>query len=643
MKPARCVTAAVLGVSTILGAQIYGKRVAASRIAAILATHPNLSVADLEVMPLAGTLALNHVSVRAGGTHLTIARLLVPLPGPAALLAPATASADPTAPSPVGAPAAGTIQATDVVFTTGAATVRIKRIELAGTSLSNADLAALLDPKAPDSLEARLKKLTATAVVIPEIIIEDTTAGSERHALIRQVLLANVTEGKASAATAAETSIALTDGQEAVNGSAGALEAAGVDLAQVAHVLQTTRKDESEPIRPLFAKVVVNALKLDNATHNAGLSVATVAATGVSARSLEAAPLPIAGPMIAGGMLDPASAARLSDIARSFTIGTLEVDDVATRGRADGEDTSVAATHIGLEGLGAGKVAGLHMREFKLQGAHAMLAVGAADAGPFAVPNPPAEDRAAARAGQVDLRQIAVEVTPRDKAAAVNGATMRFNIDHVALAQDGGATSIPANGSATIDKLGFDVAPEGTLTHSFYDMGYRRVTLSAGFTSTYDAGAEELTVRKFSVNEPAMGSAEIALRLGNVSQDLLSPDAETSQASAIAVVAKTIDLKLVNAGLFEKAIALKASQDGVSVSDERTYGVDFFANKLPLILGDGVGVKTLGGAVAKFIADPKTLHVSLDSKQGLGVGAIGLLGDPGALLDSLDIRASADD
>ena len=115
------------------------------------------------------------------------------------------------------------------------------------------------------------------------------------------------------------------------------------------------------------------------------------------------------------------------------------------------------------------------------------------------------------------------------------------------------------------------------------------------------------------------------------------------QASAIAVLAKSLDVRIVNAGLLEKAIALKAQQDGIGIAEERAFGVDFFQNKLPLILGDGAGVASIGKAVAQFIAEPKSLHVSLESKQGLGVGAIGMLGDPGALLDALDIKAAANE
>ena len=174
-------------------------------------------------------------------------------------------------------------------------------------------------------------------------------------------------------------------------------------------------------------------------------------------------------------------------------------------------------------------------------------------------------------------------------------------------------------------------------------MGYRHATLNGAFTSSYDAGAQELTIHKLSLDEPAMGSLELTLRLANVSPDLLSADPEAAQASAIAVLAKTLDLKIANAGLFEKAIALKAQQDRISVAAERAFGVDFFKNKLPVMLGEGQGIKTIGDAISKFIADPKTLHVSLGSKEGLGVGAIGMLGDPGALLDSLDIKATAND
>ncbi len=599
-------------------------------IAALRARDPGLRIAAWHVHPLAGEIVAEGVDERG----LRIGRLRVPLATPltklASIVAPATASAD----GPVPPAGANTISAEDVSFSDGATTYRLKTIQLAGTDLTKDGLAALVDAKSPASLETRFARINARAVAIPEISIDDTTPGSERHAAVHQIALANVVAGRASAATAANASLAVTAGDDAANLATGPMEAANVDLAQLAHVALTRRSDAAEAQKPLFDKLVVEKLSLANAAHSAGVDVGSISATSVAGRPLSTA---IADAAIAQPGSNAASALLLADLAQSFVVSTLDVDDFAMHGASSDGDTSLSAKEIGLQGFGAGKIGGLHLRDFSLAGPTAKLGVGSADLGAITIPEKASDSRISARPGKLDLGAITMEVAAKD------ATPLKLTIGHVALAQEGGPSAIPSTGSATVDNLGLDLAPGGTLTHALSEMGYQHATVSGAFTSSYDAGAQELTIHKLSLNDPAMGSLELTLRLANVSPDLLSTDPQAAQASAIAVLAKTLDLKIANAGLFDKALALKAQQDGISVAAERAFGVDLFRNKLPVMLGEGQGIKTIGDAVAKFIADPKTLHVSLGSKDGLGLGAVAMLGDPGALLDTLDIKATADD
>ncbi len=81
----------------------------------------------------------------------------------------------------------------------------------------------------------------------------------------------------------------------------------------------------------------------------------------------------------------------------------------------------------------------------------------------------------------------------------------------------------------------------------------------------------------------------------------------------------------------------------MSVQQERDADIDFFANKMPMIANNNEKARLVGAAIAKFIADPKTLHVAIESKSGLGAAAIGLLGSPDLILDALDVQATADE
>ena len=140
-----------------------------------------------------------------------------------------------------------------------------------------------------------------------------------------------------------------------------------------------------------------------------------------------------------------------------------------------------------------------------------------------------------------------------------------------------------------------------------------------------------------------MGSLGIGLKLSNVTKGVISSNQEIAKASALSVLAKGLTLDVANGGLVDRAIAWKAKQDGLDVAKEKAFLVDFFADKLPASLGNSANVKIVGTALAKFVTEPKTLHIGIVSQSGLGVGSMALLSDPGLLIDTLEVKASANE
>ena len=643
-----------------LASEVLADLAAKSMLRETLARHQGLIVATIGVEPWAGNLVLRRVRTRVGGVPVSIGTLRLPIHGlgpvtsaRAAASETQTAPAGPSPTPPQPAPAApGSVSADNVVVTSGPTTYRIKHIEMAGTSLSNGDLAALLDATTPGSLEVRLRRFKAAAIVIPEVAADDPTAGSERHGLVKQILLANVSAGKAAAGSAAETTFAIKDGQEAINGRTGAIEAAGLDLAQVAHVLSTTRVDDNEPILPLYDTLVVNALDVANVTRNSRISMTSLKQTAGKGRALKTdisaagAAATQAGPTVP---TDAKSAALFDDVAHSFVVGSLEVNDLASHNDSPDGATSFVASEVAIQDFADRKIGGMTVRGFRLDSPDAKFALATLDVGPFVIPPPQVSSAVAATSktmvppGKLEMGGVDVDVISRQKEKPDTATEIRFKVGHIGFASDGHPNEIPPKALFAFDGLSFDVPPNSASTQALYDMGYRNVNLSGTIASAYDADNQDLKVRDLSVDGANMGSIGLSLHLLNVTKGLLSSNQQIATASAMSVLAKAVDLKIANAGLFQKAIELKARRDGMTVADERDFGVDFFANKLPASLNDNAGAKTIGDAVAKFIADPRNLHISIESKEGLGVASMGLLTDPGALLDTLDIHASADE
>ena len=664
-RPVRLLTALML--TSALGAaaiEIDASLAAKATLGRLLAANRGLAVRDVSVEPFSGHIVLRGVTARAGGASITIGALRVPLSSPFSRLplitsavaspfddAPAPAAAPAPAPAPVipapAAPVAGTPQgstsADNVVITVGDTTFRIKRIDMTGTTLSNADLVALLDSKSTESAEARLKKFSAAAVIVPELLADETIAGTERHMSMSHILLANVVEGKAAAGSAGEISFALKDEKATVNGTTGAIEATALDLAQIAHVFGTVRTDEAEPIKSLYDAFVVHTIKVTNVTQNSTLTIAAFREVGAKARALKTNLT--AASSAKPDPADPKSAALFDDMAHSFQIGLLEIDDLAVHSEAPDGTTNVALGKASLTSFADRKIGGFGFNDFKLDGPGAKVGIGSLAVGTFVIP--PSKGSTAgpstmAPPASLDVGQIDVDVVSKtektdDKPASTTN--VKFKVDHVGFTGTGVPGEIPASSTFSLDKASFDVPPDDGA--GFNAMGYKHVVVSSALVADYKASEQELSITKLSVDGVDMGSVDTSVRLLNVGKGLLSSDQNIQAASAVAMLVKSLDIKVKNDGLFQKAIAYKAAKDGVTIDKEREVGVDFFTNQLPLLANGNPKLKLVGSAIAAFITDPKTLHINVVSKAGLGIAAMGMLGTPDLILDGLDIQASA--
>ncbi len=637
--------AGVVGYAIIVAEADHAARHTVERV---LASHPGWRVADVVVEPWSGRVKLRGLDTSSGATTVSIGTLDLPLRrdrfgliGSAFAASPnKTPAAPPTPPprpdlSPV-APVkpSDTAAADNVVITSGTTTYRIRHVGLTGTKLTDADLATLLDARSETNPGARLKSLTAAAVEIPEIVGDDTTPGSRRHWSATKILLANVISGKAAAGSANGIAFAVTQGGETVEGTLGAMRGTGLDLPQIAHLLAS--RSDKEPVLPVGETFGVEAIKLANVGKGTSVALAALKATAVSAR-------PLRSDHAASG--EPDSAAKdqqtkdqpiedrptlLEDLTLSFAVGTLDADDLAAAHKDAASNSSFAAKRLFLkdvrDGQGTGGVREAHLDQEDL---HA--AFGSIDFDDLSTASP--TGKGSSVKGMVAAGQIAVSTRPRPGDA--DAAPLAFKVVHLAVAGD-----LPNDLAVAVDHLTFQAGNATATARTLSEVGYPSLDLSGALAARYDANAKTLAIDKLSVTGADMGTATLSLQLANAGGGLVSPNADVAEAAALALLVKSCDLRLDNAGFFEKALAWRAKNDAVSVADERALGVEFFTHTLPASIG-GSNAKVLGAAIGRFIATPKTLQVTASSKDGLGAADFGLLASPDVLLDRLDLHASA--
>jgi hypothetical protein len=174
-------------------------------------------------------------------------------------------------------------------------------------------------------------------------------------------------------------------------------------------------------------------------------------------------------------------------------------------------------------------------------------------------------------------------------------------------------------------------------------MGYAKVQASFGAAVSWDAAAQQLAIRDWSVRGTDMGSITVRGLIGNVSPDLFSPDQALAEIAAVGTTVRALDVTVQNDGLAERLLAFKAKEAGRTVDDLRSELGLGAAILIPAQLGGSAAAKALGQAVGKFVARPGTLKVELRAKRPDGLGIIDYLADPNpaTLLDNFDVTATA--
>ena len=198
-----------------------------------------------------------------------------------------------------------------------------------------------------------------------------------------------------------------------------------------------------------------------------------------------------------------------------------------------------------------------------------------------------------------------------------------------ALADDG----LPKHLSLAMDHFTFNM-PQSSPGPA---MGIDKLDLSSQIEAGWDKSAQELSIDKFAVDGAGLGTVSVAAKVGNVPPEAFSTEKLMAEAAWLGAAVKSLDVKVDNKGLLQKVLAFQAHQTGMSAEDTRFNLIAAAAVGLPSVLGNSPASKSLANAIAKFLADPTSLHIVATSKDGIGASdAV----EPDKILDRVDLKAS---
>jgi hypothetical protein len=197
-------------------------------------------------------------------------------------------------------------------------------------------------------------------------------------------------------------------------------------------------------------------------------------------------------------------------------------------------------------------------------------------------------------------------------------------------------------GLTTLKGLVVEPAPGADFANQLASFGYSKIELGAAIGAHYEAGAKTLSLDQLTVEGVQMGSVGLKANFGDIDPLLFTGDDNARTQALMGGSIASLEIKLVNSGLFEKTLAFFAKQQGTTPDALKQQVAAVTAQMVPVLLGGAPESLKVATEAQKFIDTPKNLTVSLKAK-GAPLKAADFMGagDPSAVLSKVDISAVA--
>lgn len=568
-----------------------------------------------------------------------------------------------------GASAVQDVTLDDVVLPLGTTSLKARRVTVSGTRLSKGDLLAILKAEGGEPWPARLARLDAASLSIPELRVEHADGPKRQTVIYRDVVARDVRAGRIAELTSSGAAVAVEGDAQAGSGSYGRLQASEFDLPALAR-LYTEPGDGKGALQRLYAAFSVEDLAF---TDERG-TIVKLARLGGRDLAGRQTPTTWTGAMEAFGAVDldkaePAERARLTgiaaDLAEAISIGSLEATGLTVQ-----ETKGDAPIQLGigrLAYLGSGAEAGVTLADITFAGPGTRTRIGRLSLTGFSLTptietlrrlsaNPDKLDAELRRLtpiiGTLALGDLSVELPPEAPKAGdplaprTDGAAVHVGLRNAAMTFGPPRDGVPTASRLTLSGLTLPASAvagvPGLGSLALY--GYSDLDLSLVADTAWDEGSRELAVREVSVSGKDMGTLRVNGTLGGIGPEVFDPDSAVSGFAMLSATAKALDLTLENGGLFERFIAAQSKALSLKPEELRREYVTASVIGVPVILGNSAAAKAIGAAMGKFVAKPGTLSISAKVKNGSGLGVVDFstAPTPAAVLDKLDVNAKAE-
>ncbi|MGU3463332.1 hypothetical protein ACLBXO_00630 [Methylobacterium sp. C33D] len=610
------------------------------------------------------------------------------------------------APTPLtaqeGAAAVQDVTVTDVVIPLGGTLLKAPKLTASGTRLSKEDLAAILRPDSNVPWEQRLARLDAGSLTAPVLTSENAGPGDNRQTVTyRDVVARDIRAGRVGELTAAGATVSSVAGPNHGSGTYGQVRATDLDLAALSR-LYTVPGDGKGPVQRVYGTIQVSDVTYSDA-RGTTVKIARLDGRDLGGRQV---PDGWGGAfaIVANGFDDSSDrrplAAAAADLIDATSIGSLEMQGLSVSdtdpkgpvlfeigraaytsagseggttldnlsmsrgalrihvGRVAALGTSLAPTVATLQGIAAEPTGGVGFSDVEMRRLTPKLGTltltdlsidlpPEAEAAPprdvrpparGALPEPgrgprPPEPRPADRTGD----PLAVTVSPRP--------APRIALREAALAFGPMTEGVPSATRISLTGLSLpaDLLAGAPLVGLLPAYGYRDLDLNLVADASLDEKARDLALREVTISGRDIGTVRLSGTLGGIGPELFSGTLPAATMVMFSGSAKTLDLTVENAGLFERFLAAQSKDLSLKPDELRKEYVTASLLGVPIILGNSAAAKGIGAAMGQFVMKPGKLVVHAKSKEPAGIGFIdlGAARSPAAVLDRLEVEAKA--
>lgn len=561
-----------------------------------------------------------------------------------------------------------TVVLDNVAVDLGFAAYKMPKIEFSGANLPRAELAALFDKNATEPLAARLSRVSAKQIAVPELVVEQQVGGERQVTRYRDIVLAEVANGRAASVASAGSSFEIKDRDAGtVSGSMGRLTINDLDTAEAARIYAERAGSAAGPMKRIYGAFAIENLAF-TADKGARVRIGRIAGKDFSARPTKDSwieTMKILGAAEKADKASPAEQQRVmgafADLFEAMQVGSMEAAGIEI-GDADPKEGSGRIARIAYTGATAAQPSDLRVEGMEISAKDGSAKIGLIAFTGFSFGSTFAELRALGDKPMKDLDVAALRRliptigtirlsgldfdVPNEASKEAKPENIRFSVKDIEVTADKPLNGIPTNIRVGVQSFHMPL-PADTKEDGLKDlvaMGYRAIDLSWLTAASWNEPGNELLLREISASGAGMGSVSLRGTVGGVGKDVFNTDSAVALVALLGATVKNAQLTIENSGLFEKLVEQEAKKQNKSAADlRRDFGVAA-AVAIPAMLGNSGQAKAIGQAVAKFVARPGKLSIAARTKDpaGLGVADLASIGEPGAILDKLEVTATAE-